>query len=420
MNSEAKGNGLHPQEPPYNYGRYPQRTGSEPQVRSEEAAGGREERLPPSVSGSEGAKSPVDTLSCGSKNRRLDELSISGTYGMGDWYKGNYNRMKEDYLEYLDMTANQTIDVQQYNPETLETRTLNIPYLHRWSVQRKKQILAKLYKLEAWYNQEPKPVTLLTFTTKQADFSTYEEQYSFLKANYQRLRLNIKKMKGTIDYFWVIEPHKSGFIHLHMMAFTTFTDSEKQRIKTLWCDNYQAGVQDAQDIADIQLDKVNHLRSYLFKYLAKSFDEDAMQNDGYLTMSAVAWNMSKRSNTFRPIRFYGSSQHLSKVMRLDRPPTDEEWTTISSHFGDRELYNLPAEEKEEILSIINKAKEGLDDLQPIPKNTGTQERHTQGRPSGESPEDTTRQISPPARSHVGEERREEEEIAIIPIINEFL
>ena len=245
--------------------------------------------------------------------------------------------MSKDFLEYLDNTENATIDVLQMDKERTEYRTLELPYLHRWSDIRQRQTLARFYKLEQWYNADPKPVTFITLTTKQKGFDRYEEQYDYLRDAYQRLRLNIKYMKGTTNFIWVIEPHKSGFVHIHMMIFTTFTKDEKERLMSLWCDKYGIGVRQAQDVREIEIDRVKYLRTYLFKYLAKNWQQDGWE-EHLLTHNAVLWSMGRRESKFRGMRSYGTSQELTRVMRLDRPPSEEEWETIRTSMGAFVLY----------------------------------------------------------------------------------
>jgi hypothetical protein len=38
------------------------------------------------------------------------------------------------------------------------------------------------------------------------------------------------------------------------------------------------------------------------------------------------------------MRSYGTSQELTRVMRLDRPPSEEEWETIRTSMGEFVLY----------------------------------------------------------------------------------
>lgn len=245
--------------------------------------------------------------------------------------------MSKDFLRYLEETEETTIEVLQKN-ENNELRTLELPYLHRWSETRQRQVLARFYKLEEWYNANPHPVTFITLTTRQTCFDRYEEQYNYLRDAYQRLRLNIKKMKGTVNYIWVIEPHKSGFVHIHMMFFCTFTTDEKERLMSLWCDKYGIGVRQAQDVREIEIDRVKYLRTYLFKYLAKTWQKGTMQDDHLLTHNAVLWSMGRRESIFRGMRSYGTSQELTKIMKLDKPLTVGEWETIRTSMGESVLY----------------------------------------------------------------------------------
>ena len=290
-------------------------------------------------------------------NSRLDRLRISGSrlseHKKRDVYKGDYEKQNKAFLSYLDETEDKTIDVIQKSKQTEELRVLRLPYKHRWTSESRKQTLAKFYKLETDYNADPKPVTFITLTTKQRGFDRWEDQFNFLRDSYQRLRLNIKYMRPKADYIWVLEPHKSGFIHMHMMIFCKFTAEEKDRLLTLWCDKYGVGVRQAQDIQDIELDRVNHIRTYLFKYLAKSWDSEGWENENLLTFHSTMWAMSRRVSIFKGMRSFGSSQRLSSVMRLDKPVSDEEWETLRTMIDDSPIYEN---------------KERLDELTALPSD----------------------------------------------------
>ena len=162
-------------------------------------------------------------------------------------------------------------------------------------------------------------------------------------------------MKGTVDYIWVIEPHKSGFIHMHMMIFATFTEDEKERLLSLWCDKYEAGVREAQDIQDVEIDHVNHIRTYLFKYLSKTWEADTMEDENLLTFNSTLWAMSRHESSWKGMRPYGSSERLSRVMKLDKHVSDEEWETVKTMIEDNVIF-----ENKELSEGLKTLSETLD------------------------------------------------------------
>lgn len=210
---------------------------------------------------------------------------------------------------------------------------IDMPYIHRWKEEYKKRLLAKFYKLDEWFASHSLDATFFTFTTRQEDFPFKADQYTFLKENFQSIRDNMRKIKGKFSYIWVAEPHRSGYAHIHMLAFTAFTDAEKETIKRLWCDKYNAGVREALDIQDIKAvddfgehqktgnHRLQSPKNYILKYLKKTFnDEDT--DLSYFLFSATAWYMGQKDNDYCRFRFYGSSKDLSSIMKLDESESD--------------------------------------------------------------------------------------------------
>jgi|GEM_PF-2252063 len=236
----------------------------------------------------------------------------------------------------------------------------DMAYIHRWKEEYKKRLLAKFYKLDEWFASNNLDATFFTFTTRQQDFQFKADQYTFLKKNFQKVRDNMRKMKGKFSYIWVAEPHKSGYAHIHMLAFTAFTDDEKETVKRLWCDKYNAGVREALDIQEIKAvddfgehqktgsHRLQSPKNYILKYLKKTFNEKDTDLS-YFLFSATAWYMGRKGiqeyeknnrkpelvtgwypgknekikeNDYHMFRFYGSSRDLSSIMKLDDSESD--------------------------------------------------------------------------------------------------
>jgi len=244
-----------------------------------------------------------------------------------------YNQIKADFKNYVNEKKFQKFYFVLVNPADGQVLTSDSPYVHRWTQVYRNRVLARMYKLEAWYNENPCPVTFLTFTTKQKDFSRLEDQFKFMKDSFSKIRDVMRKTykartgESKFNYFWVVEPHKTGNIHIHMMAFCEFTDAEKENFVNLWCDKYAAGRADCQKIEDIPVMEIDYLRTYLFKYLAKNLTDNT--DMGYLIFSAVSWHMGRRDNEHPIIRHYGCSRELSGVMKLDRKNSEFECALLS-------------------------------------------------------------------------------------------
>lgn len=260
----------------------------------------------------------------------------------GAWTMRKAEQQKKDFTEseimrgfqqYLLDTAGMQIHIKGVkHGELLE---LDLPYIHRWTQEYKNKLLAKFYKLDDWFKDSGfTDATFFTFTTRQQDFKNKADQYTFLKDNFREVRNNMREFKGKFSYIWVAEPHKSGYAHIHMLAFTLFTPDECERVKHLWCDVYKAGVREALDIQLIKAssdfgkhdksdsNKLQSPKNYILKYLKKTFTEET--DLSYFMFSAVAWHMGRHPD-YKRFRFYGTSRDLSSVMKLDK---DDDFTAI--------------------------------------------------------------------------------------------
>ena len=164
-----------------------------------------------------------------------------------------YHDTCKRFVNYLDNTSTLyfTAHGQLANGSLVQCE---IPYIHRWTDIYRKSVLARLYKMEEWFNEHPSYVTMLSLTTYQdGNFSIIEkghsvdipESFQILKESWKKLSMLIRnRIRNNIDYFWVFEPHMkhdTGYPHLHILLFTEFTPQEQERIRNLWYSKYQAG-----------------------------------------------------------------------------------------------------------------------------------------------------------------------------------
>ena len=97
--------------------------------------------------------------------------------------------------------------------------------------------------------------------------------------NRSRVKLQklIAKYFDSPDYFWVVEPHKSGYVHSHMAVFAHIDNETKDKkgkgiedkFRELWAEKYKTGNHTyGLDFSKKEdEDKINHLKNYLSKYL---------------------------------------------------------------------------------------------------------------------------------------------------------
>lgn len=245
-----------------------------------------------------------------------------------------------------------------------------VPIVYSYDKEYRNRQMAKLYRLNDWYNSLPacqRVVTMMTLTTHQRDFPNYYMQYDFIRDSWLKLKDIMKKKDelGNFEYLLVAEPHKSGFVHYHILIFKWITDEQASRYKQIWHERYAAG--SSSKGIDISVNKSGALRSvknYLMKYLAKTFTMDyneTADTRGYFPDSdlkrfrlpsgeektfaklstevkgyflkvfhAVKWSMNKRDSDYKGFRAFQPSRGLSKIMALPRKEnTSVIWNTIS-------------------------------------------------------------------------------------------
>lgn len=244
-----------------------------------------------------------------------------------------------------------------------------IPLTYSCDIEYKKRQMAKLYRLNAWYSSlipSKRIVTMMTLTTYQRDFENYAVQYDFLRESWLKLK-DIMKLPGELgdfDYVVIAEPHKTGFVHYHILIFKRVSSDQAKRYKGLWEKKYSAGSK--RHGVNIKVNNSGALRSiknYLMKYLAKTFSMDIEQcsefqeffdNSDLKKFSeplglyrarsrlsseaksyflkvyhATMWQMNKRDSDFKGFRAFQPSRRLSKIMALPEKINDSvAWTSV--------------------------------------------------------------------------------------------
>lgn len=206
------------------------------------------------------------------------------------------------------------------------TVTRELPYIHRWTPVYKKMVLAKFYILEAWLKEHPqKVITMLTLTTahgynrfgqkSKTNDITIPDCFDLLKNGWSKLRKNI--VNRGFDYVWILEPHRTGYPHIHVCIFGAVTEKDQNQIKKLWC-GYGCGSieQGAQFSEKAGADSIKSIRNYLMKYMIKAWS-DSDWTTAQLVFNALVW-----ANKWR---LWGSSKKITKVMSSQPRKSIVDW-----------------------------------------------------------------------------------------------
>lgn len=264
-------------------------------------------------------------------------------------------RVMEDFDQFLVDHANSYIQLEGSFLVDGSRASKRIPLIYSCDQQYQNQQMAKLYRLNDWYNSLPpnrRVITMMTLTTYQREFKSYFEQYDFLRDSWLKLKDVMKKELGDFDYLVIAEPHKSGFAHYHILLFKWIANSRAKRYQCLWYEKYVAGSKSRGVNFKVDMSgSIRSLKNYLMKYMAKNFsltfDEKfipetdlkqfsepskeraslSVENKSYFlkVFHAVKWYMNKRGNRHKGFRAFQPSRALSSIMALPK----KENTTIA-------------------------------------------------------------------------------------------
>jgi hypothetical protein len=242
-----------------------------------------------------------------------------------------YFDIAKEFVYYLDYTSglNVRLDGIRFDREVandFQAVRKEIPYIHRWTEPYLKSRLAKGYLLDEWYRNDPKPVTLLTYTTyhdyltyKQAfpkkvnEGHTIESTFDDLKKGFRHSTMMIRKIKGySPPYLCMYEPHpESGYPHIHCPFFTDFSQGEMRELREHWSKDLELGSFEKglkfDEGTTFKRGELISIKNYILKYMKKTL------YDGWKdwTPEELVFNAVARKKCFRTFQ---PSRELSRVM----------------------------------------------------------------------------------------------------------
>lgn len=228
-----------------------------------------------------------------------------------------------EWVSYLSYTKHLSFTVKGISNG--ENISYEVPYLHRWHPSYKNRMLAKFYQLDDYLNNKfgssgRVPCTMITFTLQQRlDYSDYDDSFKKLINSLAKFRKVLNYYYGQQSWFRVMEPHKSGYPHIHMAYFYNIPKEDYKGLKDLWALKY--GTSDFPDIAlDFKQSSeyenstdLKSVKNYLIKYLTKTFHSENMSATAKLFHSTM-WYFGYRSWT--------CSRDLSIAMHRVLPDSD--------------------------------------------------------------------------------------------------
>lgn len=195
----------------------------------------------------------------------------------------------------------------------------DIPYCIRWSHSYKRRMIAKMYGVEEYLTKKSMSgvVTLVTLTGYQGGLSsvatkghkiTREQLFNDMKRGWCLLSNLLSKVSPGLEYVWVMEPHKSGYPHMHVAVFGYISGAIQERLKHLWSQKYAVGSKEHGLDFSVKSVKesIQSVRNYLMKYITKGIG-----GDGKKKWSVEEWVYHALAWKHRH-RFVGMSRGISR------------------------------------------------------------------------------------------------------------
>lgn len=246
------------------------------------------------------------------KNALYEMESLPYNHPFHDYYE-----ISKQFCEYLDLCEQKGFVVHGYDYAKGEMHNHFLEYENRWSPGRRKELSDKLDRLEWWFAEQiDRPVTMITLTSYHEGMNIQQQWNELSKSRGKLLKL-IAFYFDSPDYFWVVEPHKKGYVHFHLAVFADVSNSKKDKygegiedkFRRLWSKKYKTGNHTyGLDFSQKKGDsKLKSLKNYLSKYLKKGF----LMNEwtpSLLVFNACLWDTG--------FRMYGASKNVSHIMNI--------------------------------------------------------------------------------------------------------
>ena len=213
-------------------------------------------------------------------------------------------------------TCNTALCVVGYDPEgdwyhAIETRC------NRWSCP-------ECGPLKTWQLckriEAAKPNRFVTLTTARPDGQTPREVWDHSRRQVSELAKKLRKSHGSFEYCRVLEEHKSGFPHFHLVVRSPFIAQEE--LSRNWCSLTDAFIVDIRKI-----DPNRKVARYIAKHLAKQ-TQNSITNRR-VTATKGFWN-NDEEDVYQPLGLIDIQRHhgtLEDLNYYEYPNTVFEYLT---------------------------------------------------------------------------------------------
>lgn len=163
---------------------------------------------------------------------------------------------------------------------------IDFPVKCRGSSRYSADVINKKENLEKYLKNDydKSGIVFMTFTLSSnrvndiwEAFGVFREAMNHISSQLQ----NEKHFGYRPNYLWVLEPHKSGYPHLHLVVFETRIPNIED-LASWWSDNYTEG---RADLCGVDWERIptrqayNRVCSYISKYVIKTLSFENMETD---------------------------------------------------------------------------------------------------------------------------------------------
>jgi hypothetical protein len=226
-------------------------------------------------------------------------------------------KLVRSFDTYLETTADKEIVV--FTSHSADHFEFHIPYPHRWSESYRKKMITQMYGVEEYITHRTQSpiITLLTLTGYQDGTSSINhvgtptsraQLFEKLKTGCHLILDNIRTLAPDIPYIWIMEPHKSGYPHIHIALFGYISPKIQKRLAKLWTDKYNIGSKKHGinfQVSSVK-ESIKSIKNYLLKYISKSIGSNGRKSwspEEFL-YHATAWKHHHR--------FIGMARSISR------------------------------------------------------------------------------------------------------------
>ena len=258
---------------------------------------------------------------------------------------GTMGELVDAWMDYLRAKEDQQLVLENVEEEAYRV----MPHIHRWMPQYRRKTYAKFRSAEEWLGRkygDEVPSTFITLTTSHTDENGQlrppTEVLEELNEGWDKIRKIISKRLSGVDYEYirVLEPHKSGYPHMHIAIFGVASPVLGDEVRERWVSEYAENAGKSGQDVEIQNGRdaqLNAVAGYLMKYMSKSLARDdggdstaieAMPStDGYKEFNSLLW--------LTDTRHFSMSQGITRAISEDEEDEDEEseWVFIGTVTG---------------------------------------------------------------------------------------